>query len=288
MRNLKAAKAALALLAAAAMCDVQAAGVSYATPGATYSQDFDTLPNSPFNTSLGATPAGWMDDTAAPGAGNFSIVGWYLYHPTVQSEGGANGNQRMRIGAGTANTGSFWSHGAADSTDRALASLASNTMGAEMYMGLLLQNNTGETLGSFTLGYNGEQWRDGGANGGTPVAQSLAFGWSTTATAISDAGFNSVAELGYNSPVFVNTGSGAAVDGNAAGRVAVGPFAVENINWASGEYLWLRWADVNNSGNDHGFGIDDLTFSAAAVVPEPSMIALIGLGIAGLLFRRKN
>src|SRR5690349_14920200 len=81
------------------------AAVIYSTAGSTYTQDFNSLPNTPQNTSLGSSPAGWTDDSSSPGSGNFSIVGWYLYHPISQSEGGANGHQRMRIGAGTQNTG---------------------------------------------------------------------------------------------------------------------------------------------------------------------------------------
>src|SRR6266566_2554707 len=72
--------------------------VSYTTPGSTYLQNFDSLPNTPENVSLGNSPIGWTDDNAAPGAGNFSIVGWSLYHPTSTTEGGFNGHQRFRNG----------------------------------------------------------------------------------------------------------------------------------------------------------------------------------------------
>ncbi len=266
------------------------AAVNYSLPGSAYSQNFDSLPNTPQNTSLGGSPAGWTDDNASPGS-NSSIVGWYLYHPNVQGEGGASGYQRLRIGAGTANTGSFMSWGASGSTDRALGSLASNTMATNptpnMYFGLRLHNDTGATLSSFTLTYDGEQWRDGGA--ATPNAQSLAFTWSTTATALNDSDtlFNVAPALDFTSPVLANTGSGAAVDGNVAGLVAGISATVSDINWSPGTDLWLRWADLNNTGNDHGLGIDNLTFMA--IVPEPSIVALLGLGAAAMLaVRRRN
>src|SRR5258708_3750952 len=85
--------------------------VLYGTAGSTYSQNFDSLPNTPQNVSLGTTALaqGWTDDNASPGTGQYSIVGWYLYHPTAQSEGGINGHQRLRIGAGSVNTGAFMS-----------------------------------------------------------------------------------------------------------------------------------------------------------------------------------
>ena len=261
--------------------------VLYSSVGSLYNQNFDSLPNSPENVSLGASPIGWIDDTTTPGANQFSILGWYLFHPTVQSEGGANGNQRMRIGAGTANTGAFMSYGASANTDRALGDLGSNTLapaGGEIYFGLRLRNNTGVALGSFTLTYNGEQWRDGGA--ATPVAQGITFSHSTSATTISDsAGHLSVPGLGFSSPVFVNITTGAAVDGNVAGRVN-GISATVTVDWQPGTDLWLRWSDVNHAGNDHGLAIDDLVFTAQ--VPEPSSAALLVLGGLSLLLARRK
>src|SRR5690242_8052025 len=165
--------------------------VSYNTPGSSYLQNFDSLPNTPQNTSLGNSPTGWTDDNASPGAGNFSIVGWYVYHDTSQTEGGFNGHQRMRIGAGTVNTGAVMSFGDSGSTERALGSVNSNTLAPAstgyVYYGARFTNNTGQDLTGFTLSYNGEQWRDGG--NATPVAQSLTFGYMVGAANIQDPGF---------------------------------------------------------------------------------------------------
>lgn len=254
------------------------AQVSYVTPGSTYVQNFNTLPLTPENVSLGNSPTGWVDNSTSPGANQFSIQGWYLLHPLTLAEGGANGNQRVRIGAGTATTGAFMSYGATGSSDRALGSLASNTLtpaGGEVYFGLRLSNDSGQALDSFTLSYDGEQWRDGGST--TPNAQSLSFGWSVGATGLTNGTFTSEANLSYSSPIFLHPGAGTAVDGNSTGRVAVA-FTVTGINWANGQDLWLRWSDVNNTGTDHGLAIDNLTFSAIPVVPEPSTWALLGLG----------
>lgn len=268
------------------------AQISYSIPGSSYSQNFDSLPNSPENTSLGTTAGGfgWTDNNAASPVNQFSILGWYLYHPIVQAEGGANGNQRVRIGAGSANTGAFWSFGSSGSTERAMGNTGANTLAtvdSDLYVGLRLSNQTGQTLGGFTLTYDGEQWRDGGAI--TPNAQSMNFMWSTTATAISDpnSAFITEAALNFTSPVLANTGAGAAVDGNVAGRVTGITATVNGINWLPGTDLWLRWGDVNHAGNDHGLAIDNLSFSAN--VPEPAAWLLLGFGTASLLiFRRRR
>ena len=92
-----------AVFIAVALAGLEArASISYTVAASTYSQNFDSLPNTPANVTLGNSPVGWTDDNAAPGVNNFSIVGWYLYHPLVLAEGGFNSHQRMRIGAGTA------------------------------------------------------------------------------------------------------------------------------------------------------------------------------------------
>ena len=263
------------------------AAFSYTTPFATYSQNFDSLPNTPTDTNLQTTvtppPRKWIDDTASPTVNQISIEGWYLYHPIDQGaagEGGTNQHQRMRIGAGGANTGAFMSYGAASSTDRALGSLASNTLenaASSQFIGLRLTNNTGSRLTSFTLSYFGEEWRDGGA--ATPNAQSLSFGYKLTPSgagpALQDSGFTAVSTLNFTSPVFANTGAGAAVNGNTVGRVGIGPITVSDIQWDSGTDLWLRWSDLNDAGNDHGLAVDDLNFTAAT--PEPMSFIVLGV-----------
>jgi hypothetical protein len=158
---------------------------------------------------------------------------------------------------------------------------------AESYYGMRLVNNTGRHLASFTLSYNGEQWRDGGA--ATPNAQSITFDYSISATSIEDTlhTFTDVPALSFTSPTFTNTGGGGGLDGNSAlNKMAIGPIVVNNINWQPGGTLWLRWTDINNSGNDHGLAIDDVSFSAE--IPEPASVMLSLLGMIAFLAKRRG
>lgn len=287
-----------ALAAALTLANEATAAIIYSTAGSSYSQNFDSLPNAPQNTSLGNTTIGWTDDNAAPGAGNFSIVGWYLLHPATIAEGGFNGRQRMRIGAGTANTGAFMSFGASGSTERALGMVNSNTFGAvgtESYYGARITNNTGRMLTSFTLSYSGEQWRDGGAAlPALPNAQSITVDYSRTATSLETAAvYQEVPALTFTSPTFANTGGGAALDGNDASlpapinKIAIGPVTVNNLQWMPGTDLWVRWTDLSDAGNDHGLGIDEVVFSAE--IPEPASFVFFTLGlIGGCVVRRSR
>lgn len=272
------------------LCYDLEAAVIYSSPGATYSQNFDSLANTPTNTSLGNSPTGWSDDNAAPGSGNFSIVGWYLYHPISATEGGANGHQRVRNGSGSSNTGAFYSFGTNSSTDRALGDLGSATLaanpvspstGTPIYWALRVNNSTGQTLGSFTVSYFGEQWRDGANTAPEAITAAYTIAATTDVTNWADQAavnpdFVSLPTLTFAPPVTAN--NDAAVDGNGAGRSSAALTAtITGLSWAPGTDLWIRFNEPQVAGSDDGLAIDDLSFSAqvAVVVPEPSSVALL-------------
>ncbi len=243
------------------------AGISVGSPGFTYAETFDSL-------STSTTASAWVNDS--------TLAGWSLFN--------AAGNTVPTIlgGNGSVNTGSFYSFGATGSTERALGSTASGgayfaspASGAVAgWIALALTNDSGGALDAFTVGYSGEQWR----NGGNTSAQSLVleYGFGSSFGAVS--GWTPVST--FTSPVV--GASAAAVDGNSAGRVT-GLGATVTTPWAAGDTLWLRWSDLNDVGNDHGLAIDDLSFSVS-VVPEPGTVALwlAGLAAVGFVARRRG
>jgi hypothetical protein len=255
------------------------ASKSYTTPGATITESFDTLPSTPTNQSLVGSGQEWQDDVTTPDTGYVSIPGWYLYHTTSPTNGeeGFNDHQRLRAGTGNSGTGSFYSFGVAGTnpvTERALGNLTSSTID-ESYYGIRLTNNTGQTLGQFTLQYAAEQWRDGGASSpNTSVAQSVNFGYAVTSGSPANIGnFNATsnpggissvvtaAAAGFTSPIFGAT-TAVALDGNAAANRVAKNVTIGGFDWLPGQDLWLRWDDLDHSGNDHGLAIDDFSFSA--------------------------
>lgn len=252
--NTKSLLASAALLALAPAAQAQ---ISITAPGFVYSQSFDSLSNT-------GTANAWTNDLTLPGWSLFSSAGVAA--------------STFRADAGTSNAGAIYSYGSTGSTERAFGSVASGTFAGNIV--LALSNNTGSLLNSFTLGYTGEQWR----NGGNTAAQSLTLEYGFGATYATTT-FTAAGGLGFTSPVVGATA--AAVDGNAAGAVAnLG--GVVATNWAVGDTLWLRWVDLNDVGNDHGLAIDNLSFSVTAV-PEPGTVALwlAGLGVIGFVARRR-
>src|SRR5215204_4531036 len=191
-------------------------------------ENFDTLAQS-------GTFMTWADNTTVPG--------WYSSRSTYNS------------GTGTSNTGSLMSYGKTPVSDRALGSLASVGTGTVAF-GTRLINNTGVTITSLNISYAGEQWR----NGGNTTPQALEFQYqvvnSNAISNINDGAWTTFNALSFTS--LINTATSSSLDGNlAANRAQKTASLTVNVN--QNQEIWLRWVDIDDSGNDHGFGIDDLS-----------------------------
>jgi hypothetical protein len=245
-KTLTTAAALLALLPAAH------AQVSITDPTFIYLQNFDTLP------VAGATNA-WANDSTLAGWSLFSNTGVAVTH--------------LRADSGTSNTGAMYSYGAANATERALGAVASGSFVGNIV--LALTNNSGSALNSFTIAYSGEQWRNGGNTNAQSLSLEYGFGASYATTT-----FTALPSFGFTSPVVGATAG--AVDGNVAGLLTNLGGAV-STNWAVSDTLWLRWVDLNDTGNDHGLAIDNFSF-AVTPVPEPGTLAMWLAGVASLGF----
>lgn len=280
MNKILATFVALGALAAVAHGQVLLSG------GLTYSQNFDGLSNSPVGTTYT-----WTDNnTPALGAG------WYAsraYQSGTTSPYGPFAYGSYRVGDGSANNGWIWSFGIAGVNpveDRALGSIGSGTPKTNIF-GLRIQNDTADPVGNVTISYTGEQWR----NGGNTAVQKLAFSYQVSSTPFTspigvdsppNGGWTAFSSLDFLTPI---TGTNVtALDGNdPANRTIFSNVVLTGVTLSPGQEIFLRWLDIDDSGNDHGFGIDD--FSASfSVVPEPATAVLGGLGLLGLTFWRRS
>lgn len=250
--------------------------------GSPYFENFDSLATAP--TAVNTAALAWTNDT--------TVAGWSLF---AQPAPGV-AIPTYIAGNGSSNAGNFYSFGTVASTDRALGGLGSAgayfgapAAGAVAgWMAVALQNNSGSAFSSFTVGLNGEQWRNGG--NATLAAQTMVmqYGFGASFAAVS----SWTAPGGsFNWSSVVNSATAGAVDGNVAGLVA-GVGGTVNTTWNAGDTLWIRFIENNDTGNDHGLALDNFTFSAASVgaVPEPQTYALMiaGLGLLGFAARRRK
>jgi len=246
------------------------ATISYTTSGGTISENFDSL-------LAAGTGNAWANDS--------TITGWSLFNKTPAAIATYNS------GPGSSNAGAFYSFGVAGvnpDAERALGGVASG--GAYFgspasgtvagWIAVAITNNTASTLTSFTVGYDGEQWRNGGNTSAQTMVLEYGFGASFGAVGSWTA---AGAAFDFTSPIVGSVA--AALDGNdAANRVAGLGGTVSSLTWNAGDTLWVRWIENNDVGNDHGLAVDNFSFSA---VPTPGSAALLGLGALALGRRRR-
>lgn len=267
MLNFKNVAALSAITLAAAAMPAQA-NIAVNGNAFTYTQSFDSLASTrPSPTTYNS----WVNDS--------TLAGWSLFNTNLLAV------VEYLPDDGGSNTGKFRSFGSAGSTERALGGVGSGSLSG--WIAVAFDNATGHDLSGFKIGFDGEQWRNGG--NATLAAQSMVlqygFGasFSTVANWVTPGG-----NFDWTSPVTAATA--AKVDGNAAGLQA-GRGGQIDTNWAAGSTLWVRWAENNDAGNDHGLAIDNVSLSVIApAVPEPSSYALLlaGLGTVGFMARRRR
>lgn len=252
------------------------AAVSYPTAGGAYTQNFNTL-------SATGTANSWANDS--------TLQGWYA---TQTSGATSTDYTAYQAASGSANQGNLLSLGTSgSSSDRALGGQNGNTTAptvTTMYYGLQLANATGNTLGTFSLSYAGEQWRVVQNESRDKMVLEYQIFAAGTGSLLAASGWTGTS-LGFDAPIISEDPSTNLNGNSTANRVTVSG-NVSGFAWADGEELWLRWSDAS-SGASAGtgatrsmLGIDDLSFSAD-VIPEPSGFLLSGLGLGLLAVRRR-
>jgi hypothetical protein len=252
--------------------------------GLTYSQNFDSLSNSPANSN----PT-WTDNATV------GLVGWYAsraFTAGTTSTYGPYAYTSYRVSDGTTTSGLLYSYGVAGVnpiTDRGLGSLGSGTPKTNSF-GVRISNDNAYSVNNVTISYTGEQWR----NGGNTASNRLAFSYQVSSTPfaspisvdVNGAGWVNFSALDFVS--LINTATAATLDGNApANRTLFSSVLLSGVTLTPGQEIFLRWLDIDEGGSDHGMAVDDFSISFSAV-PEPATAALVGLGLLGFILSRRN
>ena len=205
--------------------------------GTAYTQDFDTLSNTPGSTT-----------------NNLTVPGWEM------SEGGlgSRDNEQYAVDDGTSNTGDTYSYGTTGSPDRALGALQSNSLTATF--GAVFFNETAFTvIDSITISYVGEQWRLGQAGRGT---DRLDFQYSVGVTNVPTGPWTDFDPLDFSTP---NTAATVGdTDGNAAAFRAPVSATITGVNFGPFMFLFVRWVDAGIAGPEDGLAIDDFSLTPSS------------------------
>jgi len=236
--------------AAHAQIDISAVGSNV------YTQNFASLSGPTWSDD--GTLAGWHADWANEPNWNAVPVG------------GANGLNRYGANDGGSEYG-----------------LGSRNTGGNptVVFGAEFQNNTGQTISSINIDYQGEQWYIGSQTNN----DGLDFEYSLNATSLSSGTWTGVSALDFDA--LQNSGSGTLL--TPGNELIVASISSDiSMSLASGGTFWIRWTDVDiPGGTDHGLAVDSFKLDATAV-PEPSTVALLfgmaALGVACVRRRMRN
>ncbi len=210
--------------------------------GGSYQQNFDSLPAT-------GTSISWADNSTLPG--------WYAWISASNSPPGT-----ITLDPGTSTTSTvLHNYGITGSTNRALGLYSYSYTSGDVMVGLRLHNSSAVTYNSFTITFDGEQWRCGSA---AVHALTFAFTMATPAN-LGDlnAHWQCNGQLNFCSPV--TSSNSFALDGTVASNRTAGITAiVGGFSWAPGTDLWIRFDNPNNSlPGSQGLALDNFVFSAS-------------------------
>ena len=243
--------------------------VNYTRMGSTYLQDFNTLPiNGAYQNNYYTTqgPFELMNQGFKVIGGKEdgktlmtpSMIGWQVYKITTAD------TAVIMADNGSNDKGYLKSYGDSSSSDRSFG--LSNTTTSRNAFGLIIRNNTGQTLHSCRIGYLGKQWRI--SNNATNQVIKCSYKLINNAAilnGINQTGLIDIPSLRFASPHTI--GSIGAIDGNLPENQTQISANLKGLNWINGNYMILRFDD--SLINSQGLAIDNFTFLADTTINLP-------------------
>lgn len=227
-----------------------------------YTQNFDSMGTNTITNIISGTTG---VQTSFGDAVSTNLNGWYA--AKIAGSAGATG---LVAGDGSSSSGALYNLGSTNAgitnLNRSLGAQASGSITAGF--GALIVNDTGETLNSVWINLTGKFWR------GSDNQNTLTFGYGkvggTNASAVNFiTASNGVSPLASANIVRAGGNPNTALDGNnPTNQVLISNVAIP-IQLAPGETMFIRWRDVDDTGNDAALAIDDLNLTASTNVAGP-------------------
>lgn len=255
--------------------------ISLTSPGSgIYTQNFDGLGTTSVSGAFSATIGSQTHIGGLTGVSGMN--GWH----GTKIAGTGSSPTALTANDGSGNSGLIYSYGTGTEADRALGMLASGTN--VFAFGALFQNSAGITLDTISLSFIAEFWRSS-----TSTQNILTFGYGivdgttiTTSNFLTTGSALTQSSLNITGPNPVTSNS--ALDGNLASNQATfTDITITGLIVAPGQTFFIRWQDTNDTGNDAGLAIDNLSLSATAV-PEPTTWALLTSALMTALILRRH
>ena len=187
------------------------------------------------------------------------------------AETGTASNTIYGVGSGSGTNDTFsFGNGLPDHLDRAFGGVRGSATGVNPTIGACFTNNTGVAISSFSVTYDGEQWRLGAAG----RVDRLDFQYSANATTILSGTWIDVNALDFTAPVAVlPIGQ---IDGNDPfNRVAGINSTISSLSVPNGGTLYIRYQDFPATGANDGLAIDNFSLTAA-LAPTAASTSISG------------
>jgi hypothetical protein len=157
-------------------------------------------------------------------------------------------------------SGNVYNLGTTSATDRAFGTLASgSTVPA---FGASFINNTGSTVSAISISAVMEQWRE--SNNAT-LNETVSFSYSLNATSLNTGVWTAVTSLDLIEKLTSAT-TNLPIDGNLVANKTNISGNISGLTWTNGSTMWIKWVDVNDTGSDGTYAIDNFVFNATAAL----------------------
>ncbi|MDO9253921.1 MAG: T9SS type A sorting domain-containing protein [Bacteroidales bacterium] len=207
-------------------------------------QNFDGLASS------GASNA-WSNNT--------TLSGWYAKTTGVASF------SAYGVSDGSTFISGLYSFGTGSNSDRALGYSGATYTGT-YYLGWRLRNNTGTVIKSFTVVFDGEQWRNNVAG-----QQTIKLSYKVDEINLTATGYANTLTNFFTAPYIPATAT--SLDGNnVAYRALVTNSVSFPVNIEPGQEVMLRWEDLRVANKDV-MAIDNVSVTAEGLPAMPVALA---------------